>query len=218
MRFVFHIAGFDRILWRSAWFGACMLLMVLGVGQAHAQQFEGFRYRDGKCVNDEGEEGRNSGYIGECGALRARDLRDANLVEVDLSGANMHSVEAQGVKLQDAKLIGVEMKNAKFESADLRGADLTDAVADRADLRRADLTGANLTDVRLQRAILFEAVLRDANLSNADLRRADLRGADLSYADFTRANVRGATFNSQTIFSPTFPLYLAQSRGMVYRQ
>ena len=92
MRFVLHIAGFDRFLWRSVCFGACMLLTVLGVGQAHGQQFGGFRYRDGKCVNDEGEEGRNSRYVGECGALRARDLRDANLVEIDLSGADMHSV------------------------------------------------------------------------------------------------------------------------------
>ena len=89
-----------------------MLLIAFGVGQAHGQEFVGFRYRDGKCVNDDGEEGRNPRYVGECGGLRARDLRDANLIEVDLSGADMHSVEAQGIKLQDAILVGASMRNA----------------------------------------------------------------------------------------------------------
>jgi len=127
VRLVFQQAGSDRVPWQGACFGFCVLLLILGTGRVHGQQFVGFRYEDGKCVNDEGDEGHNPGYVGECGGLRARDLRGANLITVDLSGADMHSVEAQGIKLEDGVLVGAQMTNAKFESADLRKADLTDA-------------------------------------------------------------------------------------------
>jgi uncharacterized protein YjbI with pentapeptide repeats len=193
------------------------ILLAVAAPPGMGQEYSGFRYESGKCVNEEGAEGRNEGYVGECGALRGRDLREAVLNEIDLSGADLHGARAKGIKLKDAVLVGVAMRNSEFDSADLRGADLMDAVMDRADLRLADLSGARLHNARLERAILFGALLRDADLTRADLRRADLREADLSYADLSRANLRGAIYNQRTVFPVTLTAQQAAARGMVYR-
>jgi len=202
----------------NARIGTVLLFLALCVGSAVGQEFVGFRYEGGKCVNDEGKEGRNPGYIGECGALRARDVRNANLDGVDLSGADMHALQGRSVNLKEAILVGAILRTAELESADLRGADLTGATMDRAKLRFADLSNANLTEARLDRANFEGALLRDANLSGADLRRADFRGADLNYADLTSANLRGAMYDARTIFPAYFTLQQAAMRGMVYRQ
>jgi uncharacterized protein YjbI with pentapeptide repeats len=207
----------DLASFTSVGIAAVALLVTLGGGHAAGQEFAGFRYYSGKCVNDEGEEGKNPGWVGECGGLRAHDLRNAILNEVDLSGADLHAAQARGVKLKDAVLVGATMRNAELESADLRGADLTDAVMDRADLHLADLTGAKLQGARLERVRLVDAVLRDADLSRANLRLADLRGADLAYADLSRANLRGAMYNRRTVLPVTLTPQLAQVRGMVFR-
>ena len=204
-------------LWLGAFFGVAALLLAFVPGKAAGQEFAGFRYEDGKCVNEAGEEGLNPGYIGECGELRARDLREANLNTVDLSGASMHGVQARAAKFKDAVLVGADLSAGELEAADLRGADFTNARMDRVDMKIADLTGAILFEARLDRANFQGAILRDVNLSRADLRRADFRDADLSYADLARANLRGAMFNARTIFPATLPATQAQSRGMVYR-
>jgi uncharacterized protein YjbI with pentapeptide repeats len=210
-------AAVNATLRTGSYLGIAALFLGVGAVAGVAQEYQGFRYASGKCVNDQGEEGRNEGYVGECGALRGHDLREAVLNEVNLSGADLHAARARGIKLKDAVLVGVAMRNSDFESADLRGADLMDAVMDRADLRLADLTGARLHDARLERVILFGALLRDADLSRANLRRADLREADLSYADLSRADLRGAVYNQRTVFPVSLTPQQAEARGMVYR-
>jgi uncharacterized protein YjbI with pentapeptide repeats len=201
----------------GAFIGVVVMASSLVPGNAAGQEFAGFRYENGKCVNEAGEEGLNPGYVGECGELRAHDLREATLNTVDFSGADMHNVRARAAKLRDAVLVGANLRSAELEGADLRGADLTNARMDRANLRIADLSGAILFEVKLDRANFEGALLRDANLARSDLRRADFRGADLSYADLTRANLRGAMFNQSTVFPVDLPAQHAQSRGMVYR-
>ncbi|EIB9142692.1 pentapeptide repeat-containing protein [Salmonella enterica] len=76
--------------------------------------------------------------------------------------------------LRDADLCDADLCGANLRDAYLRDADLCDA-----NLRGADLRGAYLCDANLRGADLRGAYLCDANLRGADLRDADLRGAYL---------------------------------------
>lgn len=102
------------------------------------------------------------------------DLSGANLVDVDLSDANLSYANLVGTDLYDTDLSDANLSYADLRGALMRGADLSnvylyDADLSGAYLRRADLSYANLTGAKLRNAVL----------SYADLRGADLRGADL---------------------------------------
>jgi hypothetical protein len=87
--------------------------------------------------------------------LSGADLRDANLISADLSGAFFFCAD-----LSDADLSGADLRDANLISADLSGAFFF-----RADLSGANLSGANLSDANLSDANLrganFEAVQWD---------------------------------------------------------
>lgn len=93
-------------------------------------------------------------------------LEQADLSDIDLSGALMNSVDLIGANLEGAKLRGVRFSQAVLFEANLR----------KADLRNANLRGADLRGI--------------------DFAEADLRGADLSSSvrdsrtDFTKANLK----------------------------
>ncbi|EBU0606983.1 pentapeptide repeat-containing protein [Salmonella enterica] len=112
------------------------------------------------------------------------DLRDANLFDANLFGAN----------LRDANLCGANLCDADLRDANLCGADLRDANLFDANLCGADLRGANLRDANLFDANLCGADLRGADLFDADLCGADLRGADLRGANLCDADLPDLTF------------------------
>lgn len=98
--------------------------------------------------------------------LASLDFREANLLNLDLSGRDLSGMRAaRGI-----------LRNADFR---------------RARLQRADFSGANLSNAKLQDANLSDAIFRDADLEGADFCGADLRGADLR-----GASLFGATFCS----------------------
>jgi len=107
------------------------------------------------------------------------NLRDADLRNVDFSGA----------ELSKANLIGADLNEANLRNVDLNGADLRDVDFSGADLRDADLSRADLS-----RADLSSAILRGTNLSRADLSGADLSRANLSSAIFSEAILSEAKF------------------------
>lgn len=100
------------------------------------------------------------------------DLRGADLVRACLGDANLRCADLRGVDLRGACL-----RDARLRGADLRGADLRVASLRGADLRGADLRGACLIDMDLRGANLRDADLRGAELKNTDLLSADLSGA-----------------------------------------
>ena len=63
-----------------------------------AQEDLGFRYIEGKCVNESGQEGLNPKFPGVCGDIEGADLREAFLENVDFSGAHM-----RGARLSAAR-------------------------------------------------------------------------------------------------------------------
>ena len=105
-----------------------------------------------------------------------------DLIDADLSGANLNSADLCGSNLTGAKLRDANLNGADLSSADLCGSNLTSAK-----LRGADLSSANLNSANLSSANLTGAKLRGADLRGADLRVARLFDAILDAADLTDA-------------------------------
>lgn len=102
-------------------------------------------------------------------------LKGANLIEIDLSGSDLHFADLSGAVLQGADL----------RDADLSASELDGAAFGLADLRGAYLNGASLVGADFSRADLRGAILELADLSKAGLQEADLRGANLTDATLT---------------------------------
>jgi uncharacterized protein YjbI with pentapeptide repeats len=109
--------------------------------------------------------------------LHLKDLREADLSEVNLSDADLSYADLRGTNLTNAILSG----------ADLRGAKLSDAI-----LSGADLRGANLSSAHLNHANLTYANAERTDFSSADLRGTDLNGTDLLEANMSQADLSGA--------------------------
>ena len=125
--------------------------------------------------------------------LKDRILRSSLGPGVNLSHADLHSVNLKGLDLGRALL-----QDANFGSAELQYVNFEDANLEGANLGWAELGSANLQGTRLRRASLFSANLRDANLEGADLSGADLREADFTRANLHRAILNGARYDQKT--------------------
>jgi uncharacterized protein YjbI with pentapeptide repeats len=124
-------------------------------------------------------------------------LRDAELLQFILSGANLSGADLRGANLSDADLSFANLSGADLSGADLNCAKLSFAILRGANLRGANLGFANLRNANLSFANLSGANLSDANLSHAKLSRANLSrtnlsGANLSVADLSDADLSGA--------------------------
>lgn len=104
---------------------------------------------------------------------------------VDLSDADLSSVDLHLKGLSKADLSEVNLSEADLSNADLRGVNLTNAILRDADLRDATLTGA----------VLSGAILSDANLSSAALNHANLTSSNLERTNFSSAYLRDTDFN-----------------------
>ena len=113
------------------------------------------------------------------------NLIEANLVGINLRGANLIDTSLSSANLIKANLAGADLFRADLSSANISKADLSGA-----DLSRADLSGANLSG-----AILFEA-----NFSRADLSEADLSGAILRRATLVETNLAGTNLTQCSIY------------------
>jgi uncharacterized protein YjbI with pentapeptide repeats len=132
------------------------------------------------------------------------DLRNLNLVGVDIQFANLDRADLRGANFRGAKLNHAHLHNAKLHKIKLDNADLT-----AADLTAAELNGADfrniqhLKDANLRGAILNNAHLNDVNLSVCkDLTGVKFCGADLSGAILSRDNNSGSTIVSVDKFTP----------------
>jgi len=145
--------------------------------------------------------------------LRGAQLNGANLERAEapsavfaganLEHANMQEMQATnavfgGANLSDAKMVAIKAGDASFVGAKLLSADLRFAYLVKANFSGADLGGANLSN---------------ATLKHADLVNADLSGANLSgVRDLEQADTRRATYNGATRFPEGFE---PKKRGMI---
>ena len=117
--------------------------------------------------------------LNEIIASHGRWLQGEGGKRADLSGANLISVDLEGVDLHEANmryasLYGADLHRAYLEGVDLEGADLRSA-----DMGESVLHNANLCKANMRNVVLHGADLRGANLHGADLRGANLEGAKL---------------------------------------
>ena len=119
---------------------------------------------------------------------------DDEMVQPDLSGANLDEVDFSGANLRDADLSG-----ANVSWANLRGASLCKADLSGVDLRAADLREVNLREADLRWAKLSKADLSGADLRAADLLEADLNWANLNMADIAEARILGTIFGNTNL-------------------
>jgi len=180
----------------------------------------GFQYRNGRCLNQENQEGLNTGHFGECGQvdgislpnqllqpgarfmgahLRGTDLRrmvaeNANFERSDLRMITLSGADLRGSQFREALLDGALLDfGSNLESCNFEGVLARGANFNSATLRRSRWTGA-----RLQGSGFRDADLYLTDFTFADLRDSDLRGADLTAADLFGAQLSGAFFNPFT--------------------
>jgi hypothetical protein len=114
------------------------------------------------------------------------------LIEEDLSGADL-----SGVDLREANLSGACLDNANLSGAELWRVYVSGGSFESADLSRANMPWSYLSYVNFNHARFRGATLKETNLTGSTFRDADLEGVDLSAtyllgADLTNANVRNA--------------------------
>ncbi|NJK99184.1 MAG: pentapeptide repeat-containing protein [Spirulinaceae cyanobacterium SM2_1_0] len=132
---------------------------------------------------------------------RARELAQLyengirNFGAFDLNEADLKNINLSGAVLSRANL-----KVANLSGADLSRADLCDASLHVARLSAANLSGANLSRARLNVANLIQADLNRAKLNDADLLHAELVRANLSRADLSGANLSHANLHEAQLY------------------
>ena len=141
--------------------------------------------------------------------LRRAGLRNSDLAEIDLTGADLRRADLRGANLREAWFAEADLRGADFRKASLPGAiiaearlggaKLGDAFLFEADLADADLTGADLHNANFGDADLSDATLTNANLTKADLFGASFKDADLAGADLTNANLRKADLTGASL-------------------
>lgn len=108
-----------------------------------------------------------------------------DLVEVDLTKANLRDSSFKRADLSASLLQGVDGRRTKFISAIMQDIVLDEANLVRADLTKADLKGASLRGADLTWARMFRADLSGADLTDARLTDTDLLQAILDGATWT---------------------------------
>jgi uncharacterized protein YjbI with pentapeptide repeats len=185
----------------------------------------GYRFKDGKCVNEKGQKGLNPGHFGQCSDLKGVVLGRFNLDDTDFSGSDLTGADLQkstlnrailvNVNFESANLAGVQfanaqIKNSKFQKANLKNSQLADATAESCDFSKVDFSGVNLSyfmtsksnfsEAKFAKATLEDMDLSMANLSGADFKDAKAAGANLSKTnlektDFTNTDLTNANFS-----------------------
>jgi hypothetical protein len=99
------------------------------------------------------------------------NLVQANLSEANLTGTNLIKAALQyaslsGANLQNANLSGANLQNANLNRANLQNANLSGANLQGSNLSAANLQNANLSETNLQKANLFNAIMPNGKICN----------------------------------------------------
>jgi len=107
------------------------------------------------------------------------NLREAQLVNLDLYGFDLHDVNFSKVNLSSATLTQTNLTESFFIEAHLFRTNLLRANLSHANFMRASLPHADLTLAILEKTILYEANLNNVLFEGAILTNANLTGADI---------------------------------------
>ena len=113
-----------------------------------------------------------------------------DLRRVDLRGANLADINAEGLILVYSHLESANLRGSNLEKALLEGVHLDGAYLDMVDLNNALLPKASLRGAWLRRTNLVGTLLTDADFTNANLDDADLSNANFIGANFAGVDLR----------------------------
>ena len=170
-------------------------LLLLWVGTAMAED-QGFRYQDGRCVNAEGNQGRNQNFVGQCADLSWARMPDFDFSGLDLSGSTFFHAN-----LEKANFRASTCRDCEFASAKLIGADFAKSNLHHVDFRQADMRKAHLTEANIRSCDFSKSEMQESTLSywapiDSKFAAADFTGAQLDYAELANSDVRGAIFSN----------------------
>lgn len=150
---------------------------------------------------------------------RIPDLREANLDEYFIDGANLDRVDLRKASIKHARFTNASIVDANLQSSILKGtsfektnlsktnfsfADLRESIFKRSDLsntimcmsdlresifNESSLLSADLRRAMLTRASIIQTSLYDANLRRADLQDAVFLASHLGWANLSMANI-----------------------------
>ncbi|MCC3421240.1 MAG: pentapeptide repeat-containing protein [Microcoleus sp. PH2017_29_MFU_D_A] len=105
----------------------------------------------------------------------------------DFSGMNLEGIVEQREYLIDIDLSGSDLHSSIWQGCDLSGANLSNANLENANLSSTCLVGANVSNANLANANLWYAELSGANLENANLNNVNLVKTNLTGTNFCAA-------------------------------
>jgi hypothetical protein len=134
------------------------------------------------------------------------ELRNKNLVNIDLNGEDLSGVDFTKANLSFAHLEGLpNLEGTILQDTNLYSAKLYRAHMKNAILRRARLKKANLIKSTLTNADLSEVDFKaNVDFEDANMESAKLFEADLSNLDLKKAILKGAEYSSKTIWPDDF--------------
>ncbi len=137
-------------------------------------------------------------FLHDAGLIK-RNEAVINLMEADLSGANLSGADLGKFTLVASELTFVDLSGADLSRTILSQSSMISSILYEANLQGADLSEGLLFMTNFVRADLRNASLVKADLTGAWLMNADLRGADLSDAHMVKADLRGADLSSAKV-------------------
>lgn len=182
-----------------------ILAMLLALSSTSMAGDLGYRYKNGKCTNSQGQVGLNPYYWGQCADFRGVTIAKFSFDGIDFSGADF-----TGANLEKSTFVGTILTSTNFETATLSGIDFGSAQISGSNFRKAILkqttfgavSNSDFTDVDFSGSILtylsapnskfVRAKIAGIKVDNSDFSGADLTGADFSNSDLTASNLAGA--------------------------
>jgi urea transport system substrate-binding protein len=117
------------------------------------------------------------------------------MVGVNLTGAQLNSVDFRGAKMKGVRLANANLSGAVLSGADLSGAQISNSQLAGAWLNLAVLIGANLSNTDLSGSSMIAANLASADLADSNLVGSNLIGANLKGANLRSTDLRDASLD-----------------------
>ena len=137
---------------------------------------------------------RNSDYVipvfKSCFIRPGTSCADAKLNDVNLSGADLSSMDFTGAVMKNAKLKKTILNGTNFTDAFLKGADFSRAEGENTQLGARSLANANFFNVSLYDAKATGTSFLRTNWKEALVSGGDFSSSNFYKSDFSRANVQ----------------------------
>jgi uncharacterized protein YjbI with pentapeptide repeats len=147
--------------------------------------------------------------------LTGADLGDADVRQVDFSGAILNRVKLDRAWADNAHFVYSDLQGASIWAAQLRGALLDHSKLQGASLNLAQLQGASLVEAQLQGASLDSVGLQGGSLDDAQLQGASLDDVHLQAASLDSAGLQGASLDHAQLHGATLDSAGLQGASLV---